>query len=161
VYNLAGHVTAGGPLLIRDASGAATQVGITSHGPDCATGQADLAYGYYTDVRKYLGAITSWRNGTQIPWPPAGGDGSSGSSSSNVTPAGGTGASTGALAGGSGSGILGTAGGGAGSTADLSSPSPSPALDGSSWYSPDPSTGGGSSWGVPSFDQIMCQIFGC
>lgn len=44
----------GGPLLMEDPkSGDWVQVGITSHGPDCLTGNPILAYGFYSDVRLY------------------------------------------------------------------------------------------------------------
>ncbi|KAL4420680.1 hypothetical protein ABPG75_010336 [Micractinium tetrahymenae] len=47
----------GGPLIVRDyVSGAATVVGIVSHGPPCDL----IHYGIYTDVRRYLDSITEW-----------------------------------------------------------------------------------------------------
>lgn len=59
----------GGPLILRNAgTGEAVVVGVTSHGPDCLAGP-NYAYGYYTDVRMYLPAITNWTLGLDITWP--------------------------------------------------------------------------------------------
>lgn len=51
----------GGPLWLRDDSGQAVVVGVTSWGPDCPAKTREDEFGYYTDVRQYLGDIASWQ----------------------------------------------------------------------------------------------------
>ena len=72
---------AGGPLLIRNpTTRAAAVLGVTSHGPDCLAGP-NYQHGYYTDVRLYLDAIETWRQGKVYVWSP-----SSNTSASGTTP---------------------------------------------------------------------------
>jgi hypothetical protein len=68
---------AGGPLLLHDPdSGAFLQLGVTSHGPDCLTGNPADAYGFYTDVRLYrddILAVLQGDDGAPAPGPAGGG----------------------------------------------------------------------------------------
>ena len=51
--------SAGGPLLVRDATTrVATVVGVTSHGPDCLSGP-NYAYGYYTGEASTVAAAVA------------------------------------------------------------------------------------------------------
>lgn len=77
---------AGGPLLIRNpTTRAAAVLGVTSHGPDCLAGP-NYQHGYYTDVRLYLDAIETWRQGKVYVWSPSSNTSASGTTPTPATP---------------------------------------------------------------------------
>jgi secreted trypsin-like serine protease len=130
----------GGPLIVRNAEGKAIVLGVTSHGPDCQSqpNNPNYAYGFYTDVRKYLDAITTWQQGKEYQWtapPSSSGSGSSGSGSSS---------------------------GGAASQPPSYDPSPVVWQPVPGW-----SDQWGSGWGTgtnagsSSWTDLFCQVFGC